>query len=104
MPWVVADWHKCNPDTEMTDQQVRVQPRPASPKDKRRDHTIFYEYRAGRARRSLHGIDAQFTKAQQAIAGKTPIKRNRFVQISGGTKELNQALIDRTTALAGLKG
>ncbi len=104
LPWVVADWRQHHPGVEMADQQVWVQPMPASPKDKRRDHTVFYQYRADRARRTLHGIDQQVTKAQQAIAGKTAIKRNRFVQISGGTKELNQTLIDKTTALAGLKG
>ncbi len=95
MPWVVADWQRRHPDTEMIDQQVWVQPMPASPKDGRRDHTIFYQYRADRARRTLHGIEAQVTKAQQAIAGKTAIKRNRFVQITSATKELNQPLIDK---------
>lgn len=104
LPWVVSDWHKRNPDVEMADQQVWVQPMPASPKDQRRDHTIFYQYRADRARRTLHGVEAQVSKARQAIAGKTAIKRNRFVQINGGTTELNQPLIDKTTALAGLKG
>ncbi len=77
---------------------------PASPKDGRRDHTIFYQYRADRARRTLRGIDEQVAKAQQAIDGKAAIKRNRFVQISGGTRELNQHLIDKTRALAGIKG
>ena len=81
-----------------------VQPMPASPNDGRRDHTIFYQYRADRARRSLRGIDEHVAKAAQAVAGKVPVKRNRFVQIIGVTKELNQALIEKTKALAGLKG
>ena len=86
------------------DGQIWVQPMPASPTDGRRDHTIVYQYRADRARRTLRGIDEQVGKAQKAIDGKLPVKRNRFVQITGGTKELNQALVDKTRTLAGLKG
>ena len=104
VPWVVSDWQANHPGVERGDQQVWVQPMPASAKDGRRDHTIFYQYRADRARRTLRGIDEQVAKAAQAVAGKAPVKRNRFVQITAGTKELNQALIDKTKALAGLKG
>jgi hypothetical protein len=39
---------------------------------------------AERARRTLHGIDEQISKAEKAVAGKTPVKRNRFVQLAGG--------------------
>jgi hypothetical protein len=104
LPWVVSEWQKANPGVEMGDQQVWVQPMPAAPNDKRRDHAIFYQYRADRARRTLRGIDEQVAKAAQAVAGKVPVKRNRFVQITGGTKELNQHLINKTRSLAGLKG
>jgi hypothetical protein len=104
LPWVVSEWQKANPGVEMGDQQVWVQPMPAPPNDKRRDHAIFYQYRADRARRTLRGIDEQVAKAAQAVAGKVPVKRNRFVQITGGTKELNQHLINKTRSLAGLKG
>ena len=34
-----------------------------------RRRTIFYQYRAGRARRTLRGIDQQITKAEKAVAG-----------------------------------
>ena len=43
-------------------------------------------------------------KAEQAVAGKTPVKRNRFVQLSGGTRKVNRELEDKARALAGLKG
>jgi transposase len=66
--------------------------------------TIYYQYRADRARRSLHGIDQQVAKAEKAVAGQTPIKRNRFVQLSGGTKTVNRDLEAKTRALAGWKG
>lgn len=103
LPWVVADWRKNNAGVEMGDGQVWVQPLQAPPNGGRRDHMIFYQYRADRARRTLRGIDEQVAKAAQAVAGKVPVKRNRFVQITGGTKNLNQKLIDKTRSLAGLK-
>jgi hypothetical protein len=43
-------------------------------------------------------------KAEQAVAGKTPVKRNRFVQLSGGTRKVNRELEEKARALAGLKG
>ena len=37
------------------------------------------------------------------MAGKAPIKRNRFVKLAGGSKSINRALEAKTRALAGLK-
>jgi hypothetical protein len=37
---------------------------------------IYCQYKANRALRTLRGIDKQVAKAEQAIAGKTPVKRN----------------------------
>ncbi len=39
----------------------------------------------------MRGIDEQVAKAEKAIAGATPVKRNRFVQLSGGTRSVNRA-------------
>src|SRR6202020_1736082 len=39
-----------------------------------------------------------------AVAGKTRVKRNRFVQLSRGTKTVNRELEAKARALAGLKG
>jgi hypothetical protein len=72
--------------------------------DRRRDQVIYYQYRADRARRTLRGIDEQVAKAERAVAGTTPVKRNRFVQLSGGTRSVNRALETKARALAGLKG
>jgi hypothetical protein len=43
-------------------------------------------------------------KAEQAVAGKTPVKRNRFVQLSGGTRTVNRELEQKARTLGGLKG
>jgi hypothetical protein len=104
VPYVVAEWRKKHPDQDIGDGQVFVQPWPAGTADKRRDQVIYYQYRAERARRSLHGIDEQIAKAEKAVAGKTAVKRNRFVQLTGATKTVNRALEAKARAVAGLKG
>jgi len=69
-----------------------------------RRRTIFYQYRADRAKRTLKGIDQQIAKAEKAVAGQAAVKRNRFVQLTGATKSINQTLEAKARALAGLKG
>ena len=59
-------------------------PWPAGPTDERRDQVIYYQYKADRARRTLLGIDEQIAKAENAVAGKVPVKRNRFIVIRCG--------------------
>jgi transposase len=65
---------------------------------------IYYQYRADRARRTLRGIDEQVAKAERAVAGKVPVKRNRFIKLAGATKSVNRQLEAKARALAGLKG
>ena len=69
--------------------------------DDPRRRTIFYQYRADRARRTLHGIDQQIAKAEKAVAGQAPVKRNRFVQLIGGTKSVNRDLEAKARAWPG---
>jgi hypothetical protein len=104
IPYVVSTWRQQHPEADIPDGHVFVQPWPAGPADKRRDHTFIYAYRADRARRTLHGIDQQVAKAANAVAGKTPIKRNRYVRLTGATKSVNRALETKNRALAGIKG
>jgi hypothetical protein len=66
--------------------------------------TIFYQYRTDRATRTLRGIDEQIAKAEKAIKGQAAVKRNRFVQLTGGTRTINRTSRAKTRALAGLKG
>ena len=81
-------------------------PSPGQPgrRGDRRDQVIYYQYRHDRARRTLRGIDEQVAKAHNAIAGKAPIKRNRFIQLSDGTHSVNRELEAKARALAGIKG
>jgi hypothetical protein len=103
-PYVVKRWRREHPGQEIPDGHIFTQPWPAGPNGGRRDQVIYYQYRADRARRTLRGIDEQIAKAEKAIAGKTPVKRNRFVQLTGGTKTVNRELEAKARALAGLKG
>jgi hypothetical protein len=104
VPYVVAQWRREHPGEEIPDGHIFTQPWPAGPAGKRRDQVIYYQYRHDRARRTLRGIDEPITKAEKAVAGKTPVKRNRFVQLSGGSRKVNRALEEKARALAGLKG
>jgi Transposase DDE domain len=103
VPYLVAAWRKANPDQEIPDGQVFTRPW-AGLSVQRRDQVIYYQYRADRARRTLRGIDEQIAKAEKAIAGKTAVKRNRFVRLAGGTRTVNRSLEAKARALAGLKG
>lgn len=104
IPYVVSTWRQQHPDADLPDGHVFVQPWPAGPADNRRDHTFLYQYRADRARRTLRGIDQQVAKAENAVAGKTAVKRNRYVRLTGATKSVDRALEAKNRALAGIKG
>jgi Transposase DDE domain len=104
VPYVVAQWRREHPDEQIPDGHIFTQPWPAGPGGGRRDQMIYYQYRADRARRTLRGIDEQVKKAEQAVAGNAPVKRNRFIQLSGGTRAVNRELEAKARSLAGLKG
>ena len=63
----------------------RTEPRPP-------DKVIYYQYRADRGRRTLRGIDEQVVKAEKAVAGLVPVKRNRFITLAGGQNSVNREL------------
>ncbi len=74
------------PGEPIGDGQIFTQPWVMGTKADPRRRTIFYQYRADRARRTLKGIDQQIAKAEKAVAGQAAVKRNRFVQLTGATK------------------
>jgi Transposase DDE domain len=103
-PYVVKRWRREHPGEQVPDGHIFTQPWPAGPSGGRRDQVIYYQYRHDRARRTLRGIDEQVRKAEQAVAGNAPVKRNRFIQLSGGTRSVNRDLEAKARGLAGLKG
>ncbi|WP_434089361.1 IS1634 family transposase [Mycobacterium intracellulare] len=107
LPDVVREWRDKHPDEATPDGLVLTQPWPSTSAEKTRgipDRLIHYQFRHDRARRTLRGIDEQVAKAQRAIDGHAPVKRNRYIQLSGATKSVNRALEAKTRALAGWKG
>ncbi|ASR01220.1 Transposase DDE domain protein [Gordonia rubripertincta] len=104
VPYVIDKWHNDNPDSTPPDGLILTQPWPAGNKNKhRRDQVVYYQFKADRARRSLRGIAEQVAKAQNAIAGKGSIKRNRFVKLTGGDRSINRELEAKARLLAGWK-
>jgi transposase len=103
VPYVIAQWRRQNPGAEPVDGTVLAQPVIMGPKADQRRRTTYYQYKSDRARRSLHGIDQQVAKAEKAVAGQAPLKRNRFVTIDGGTRSINRDLEAKARALAGWK-
>lgn len=76
----------------------------ASGPRERRERRVVYQWSLKRSQRDNRTINAQIARAEKAAAGKAPVTRTRFLKVSGATKELNQATIDRARQLAGLKG
>ncbi len=103
VPYVVAQWRREHPGQDIPDGLIFTHPRPASNKD-RRDQAIYYQYRADRARRTLRGIDEQVAKAENAVQGKVPVKRNRFIRLDGAAKSVNRELEAKAREIAGIKG
>ena len=66
VPYQVDKWRREHPGEEIADGHVFTQPWPAGPSSKRRDQWIYYQYKADRARRALHGIDEQVAKAARS--------------------------------------
>ena len=104
IPYLLSQWRREHPGEQAPDGLLLTQPRPAGPADKRRDEVVYYRYSADRARRTLRGIDEQVAKAEKAVAGKVPVKRNRFIKLVGADKSVNRALEAKARALAGWKG
>ena len=65
VPYVVAKWRTAHPDQPIPDGHVFTQPWPAGPTDQRRDQTIYYQYRADRARRTCAGSTSRSPKPRK---------------------------------------
>jgi hypothetical protein len=103
IPYVIDEWHRHNKQAEIPDRLTLTQPWPPGPNSTRRDQVIYYQYKHDRARRTVRGIDEQIAKAERAVAGKEPVKRNRFITLTGGDKSVNRELERKARTLAGWK-
>ena len=81
---------QAHPGQDIPDGQVFTQPWPATSSEKARglpDLVVYYQYRHDRARRTLRGIDEQVAKAEKAVDGNAPVKRNQFIKLTGCDQE-----------------
>ena len=69
-----------------------------------RQRRVVYHYSAKRDRRDNHTLDKQVEKAQKIAGGKKPLRKDRFVKLTGTRPAVDQVLVDRARQLAGLKG
>ena len=69
-----------------------------------RQRRVVYHYSAKRDRRDNHTLDKQVEKAQKIADGKKPLRKDRFVKLTGTRPAVDQVLVDRARQLAGLKG
>lgn len=93
VPYDIAQYQKTQP---LTDNKIVV--------TKKDSYKIIYQYRAKRASLDIKNIEKQLTKARRIVNGQAPVKRNRFLSLKTREKKLNQSLIDKAYALAGVKG
>jgi hypothetical protein len=103
-PFAVAEWRRRNPKkANPPDGKVWAQRWDIGTKKKPRPCVIYYQWRAKRARRDLAGIAKTLAKAEKAVAGEAPVKKNRFVKVEDEKVSLNEALVADARARAGLR-
>lgn len=95
IPYDLAEYQNQG-GSELKDRQIMV--------ERREDYRIIYQYREKRAKLDRENIAKQLLKAKRIVSGKAPVHRAKFVSFSGRAKRLNQRLIDKARALAGIKG
>jgi len=93
VPYDIAEYQKVG---ELSDQQIMV--------EKRVGFRVIYQYRAKRAALDKRNIEKQVAKATKVLNGQIQTTKTKFLSIVAKKKQLNQKLIDKAKALAGIKG
>ena len=103
IPYAIAQWHREHPDAAPPDQLVLTQPTVMGPRADQRKRTTYYQYRADRARRTLHGIDTQVAKAEKAVAGQDRDQAEPVHPAHRRHQTVNRDLEAKVRTLAGWK-
>jgi transposase len=69
-----------------------------------RDRRVVYQWKFKREQHDNKAINAMVAKAEKAADGTRPMRRDRFVKVTGASKGVDWALVERARQLAGLKG
>jgi transposase len=104
-PYEITEY-MASPGVQMADGQVFeshtcIEEGKKTKGEKRR---VIYQYRAKRAALDLRNIDKALAKAQSMVDGTRQFKRNRFLKVTGSTKQINQELLEEARRKAGIKG
>ena len=104
-PYEIAEYQKM-PGQELQDGQIfdTVIDMNTGRGTKRVKRRVVYQYRARRASLDLRNIDKALEKAERMASGSTPYKRNRFLTVKGGKREVNYKLVEENRLKAGIKG
>ena len=70
----------------------------------RRDRRVVWHYKWQRAQRDYRTLNAQIDRAQRVADRSEPLKKQRFVKITGQTVALDETSIERARQAAGYKG
>ena len=93
IPYDIAQYQKSQ---TLNDQQIIVSQYP--------EYRVIYQYREKRASLDMKNIQKQIDKAEKIVTGQAVATKAKFLTLKAKTKQLNQTLIDKAYALAGIKG
>jgi Transposase DDE domain len=69
-----------------------------------RNRRVVYQWKFRREQYDNKAINAMIERAEKIADGRAPLKKARFLKITGAATEPGQVTIDRARQLAGLKG
>lgn len=69
-----------------------------------RERRVLYQWSLKRQKHDEKTINAMVAKAQKITDGQAPMRKTRFLKVSGTKKQLDDPRIERVRQLAGLKG
>ena len=78
--------------------------RPMGQGRERRDRRVVWHYKWQRAQRDRRTLNAQIDRAERVADRAEPLKKQRFVKVTGQTVALDEASIERARQSAGYKG
>lgn len=105
VPYEIEEYEK-EPGQELEDGQIfdLSVPMNTGRGTKRVNRRVIYQYRQKRASLDLRNIEKAVAKAEKMVKGTTDFKRNRFLVVKDGKREINYALIEKSKLKAGVKG
>ena len=102
-PYDLAD-HFERHGNYFTDGQVLESSRLMGTGEGARDRRVACQWKFKREQHDNKAINAMVTKAEKVADGTRPMRRDRFVKVTGVSKGVDWALVERARQLAGLKG